>query len=213
MTKIVIPTVRTEEEVADLVAEIKAISSSEDFEVSVVSDRDSKKTTKMNEVLDGLKDEELIIFIDDDVSKLSEGMFKEMVDAFEDENVLSSEPKITTLKGRPSYKCRRAETAGVRYLPIPSKQFSGTCFAIRKTKLRFDEEQESIEEIDYACELAELFPKGIFVVCTGASLVHKGERKHKKYQIAAEQKLFSKRARNLQLRSALKRRLRAQSQE
>ncbi len=176
---IIIPTLRTPEQVAPLVAEIERTAG---VPVRVYATcTPASASVNRNLGLDWAKSE-VVFQVDDDTSEYPDGWVAKMVSVMNEhpECVMCSAQLKVPGSGTPSFMMGgfRPKRSGIS--AAADRKLPTACVCTRRSALRFDEgyEGSGYEDDDMAAQLRAAFPNGTFLVCHDVWVGHRNERKN-----------------------------------
>lgn len=175
---IIIPTLRTPEEVAPLVAEIERTAGLP-VRVYATCTRASASVNR-NLGLDWAESE-IVFQVDDDTSEYPDGWVAKMVSVMDEhpECVMCSAQLKVPGTATPSFMMGgfRPKRAGIS--AAAERKLPTACVAVRRNQLRFNEGfiGSGFEDDLYCWELRQMYPSGTFLICHDVWVGHANERK------------------------------------
>ena len=167
---IIIPTIRTEEEIASLISEIK---NSVAYELDlIVASGDRSAAKNRNIGLDSAKGE-FVIMCDDDVEGFSRGWDRDLIDALEQTGASMVGARLLKLDGALQRTNYGNFDLSKDFIEV--RTMITACCAFRNTELRFDENYigSGFEDTDFCRQLG-----GKFFVANKAKVIHRNEHKN-----------------------------------
>jgi len=175
---VVIPTIRTAEEVAPLVAQIRATAG---VPVNVFASCQRISAAKNRNL--GLEQSrsEILFMLDDDITCLPENWAIRMIEVMQSHpqcvmcspRLLDLDGTFGTMAGYPSNAQKGCEVLG-------SRELLTAFIGIRRTALRFDPNYigSGFEDNDYCRQLVAKFPDAEFICIHDLLAVHRNEKKN-----------------------------------
>ena len=176
---IVIPTCRTEAEVAPLLAEIRRTATGSPRILATCQPVCAAANRNA-----GLKwaETENLIMVDDDITGFPPGWNQQLEDVLVQRaealvvsaNLLQPDGKLGQMLGHPAGR----EGSGVSL--VPSQQLPTACICMKRLSLRFDEGYEGSgwEDTDMAAQMRQACPWGQWLVACGVRVIHRNEQKN-----------------------------------
>jgi len=170
IVSIIIPTIKIEKEIADLISEIKNTVIYE-LDLIVVSGRRSTAANK-NIGLDKARSE-FVIMCDDDIERLPRGWDKDLVDALKQTGASMVGPRLLNPDGTLQKTTYKNFDLSKDFVEV--KRLIGACNVSKNTALRYDENYLwwGWEDIDFCKQLG-----GKFFVINTVKVVHRNEHKN-----------------------------------
>lgn len=176
---IIIPTCKTENEVAGLVEEINRRSTGE-FEVIATCLPSSAAANRNNGMERARYD--IVVMVDDDVCDLPYGWNQRLVLALIEENAAMASARLMRPDGRiGALMGAAAFNLGERTIAAERK-LATACVAFRKTDLRFDESfvGSGFEDDDICFQMRKKNPSSKFIVENAVTVTHLNEMKNQR---------------------------------
>lgn len=178
MNTLLIATIRPEEEIRNLINEIKATAST-NMKLIISS---SKNSVAIN-VNRGLNESvgQFIIKVDDDITGFSYGWDSNLIQPFnQDENLEVISARLLNIDGSVQWTCSRDLNvhAKLSYPINPIVPFC--CVAFRRSSMRMDENfiGSGYDDADYCCQLRMHNSNAKFAINNEVRLIHKHEQKN-----------------------------------
>lgn len=167
---IIIPTVKAEEELMELISQIKNTVAHELDLIIVSGDRSSAKNRNIG--LDKAKGE-FIIMCDDDIDKFPYGWDRDLIDALKHTGASMIGARLLNPDGALHKTNYKNFDLSKDFVEV--KTMITACCAFKKTELRFDENYigSGYEDTDFCKQL-----EGKFFVINKVKIVHKNECKN-----------------------------------
>lgn len=175
---IVIPTCRTPDEVAGLMAEIRATAPGARVTATCLP---ACAAANRNAGLEWAQTPN-VIMVDDDIRELDPGWnvrLEEVLESNPDNlvvsaNLVNPDWSLGPMLGHPPGR----EGTGV--VETPLRELPTACICMRANGLRFDEgfEGSGWEDTDFSRQLRTLYPRGRFLVACDVRVVHLNEKKN-----------------------------------
>jgi glycosyltransferase involved in cell wall biosynthesis len=174
----IIPTIRTQDEVAPLVAELHATAGIP-VRVIVVSGPGKSAAHNRNAGLDQCTSD-FVCMVDDDMERFPQGWLTKLVAVLEEhpECVMVS-ARLVRPDGSPGIMMGAADLA-VRGVTVARQRMLPTaCVVIRRNSLRYDEAYigSGFEDTDHCYQLHKMYPDCTFLVLNDVRVVHRNEMK------------------------------------
>lgn len=189
---VIIPTCRTQPEIADLAAEILATAG---LPVRLIPTCEPVCAAKNRNIGLGLADSEVRIMLDDDITGFPDGWARQLVEtmATHPECVMVS-PQLVRPNGEYGIMmgCQVGRPIGTGSKVVDGPYLLTACIAIRQDRLRFDEQfvGSGWEDNDYCCQQNALHPGCIRMINHDVQVVHRNEMKNQKDQFTANRQYF-----------------------
>lgn len=177
---IIVPTCRSEAEVAALVAEINRRSTGE-FEV-IATCRQGSASHNRNVGLEAAR-YDVVIMIDDDIRDLTYGWNQRLARTLHiDSNVMVVSARLLKPDGQLGHLMGNAPVIAGQATVAAERKLATACVAFRKTNIRFDENfiGSGFEDDDYCYQLRQQNPAAKFVVDNAVLVTHLNEMKNQK---------------------------------
>lgn len=177
---IIIPTLKSREDVAPLVAEIERTAG---CDVNVIATcRHVSAAANRNLGLEASSSDPLIM-LDDDMEQFPGGWAVHLVQVLEKHpRCVMVSPQLANPNGGPGpmmggCHVHHEGTSAARLRKLPT-----ACIAIRRNALRFDEAfvGSGFEDDDYCAQLRQAYPDAEFLVCHDVWIVHRNEQKNQR---------------------------------
>jgi len=170
MVSIIIPTIKTEKEIAGLISEIKNTVAYK-LDLIVISGMRSASVNR-NIGMDRARGK-FIIMCDDDIERLPRGWDNDLIDALEHTGGSMVGPRLLNPDGSLQRTNYRNYDLSKDFIEVG--RMITACCAFRNTKLRFDENYigGGWEDTDFCQQL-----KGKFFVANTVKMIHRNEEKN-----------------------------------
>jgi hypothetical protein len=177
MLDIIIPTIKTQPEIATMVDEILATAG---CPVNVIATCQQISASKNRNFGLNCSTNEHIIMVDDDVEQFPINW------ALQLSNVLTTYPncvmvsaQLANQDGTAGYMMGGCQIHKSGITAAHEHKLPTACVAVRRNNLRFNEDYlgSGIEDDDYCLQLCKEFPSAEFLVCHSVWVVHRNERK------------------------------------
>jgi len=176
---IIIPTCRTHQEVAPLLAEIE--STAEGHLRVCATCKTVCASANRNAGLDWAETPN-VIMVDDDITGLPIGwntaleavLLADPEALVVSANLMNTDGGLGIMLGHPGHR------DGHGVVVVPSRQLPTACICMRRTGLRYDEANEGSgwEDTDMAAQIRAAYPTGKWLVACGVRVIHKNEKKN-----------------------------------
>jgi len=174
---IIIPTIRTREEIAPLVAEIERTAG---CDVRVIATCQQVSAAKNRNIGLDLSTSDPVIMVDDDMEQFPQGWAVRLCEVLaERPNCVMASPQLASPKGGAGcmmggHAIRRDGITSAQQRKLPT-----ACVAIRRNPIRFDEAYIACgwEDDDYCAQLRLANPDAEFLVRHDLWIVHRNEAK------------------------------------
>jgi len=170
MVDIIIPTIRTEEEIATLISEIK---NSVIYELNLIVVSGNRSAAKNRNIgLDKAK-ADFIIMCDDDIKKLPSGWDRDLIDALKQTGASMVGARLFNPDG--ALQVTNYRNFDLSKDLVEVEIMITACCAFKNSALRFDENYmgSGYEDTDFCRQLG-----GRFFVANKVKIVHKNEHKN-----------------------------------
>lgn len=170
IVSIVIPTIKTEKEIVDLISEIKNTVAYE-LDLIVVSGKRSVSANR-NIGLERARGE-FIIMCDDDIEKFPYGWDRDLIDALKQTGASMVGARLLNPDGTPQLTNNRNLDLSKDFIEV--RRMISACCAYRNTTLRYDENYIwwGWEDTDFCKQLG-----GKFFVINTVKVIHRNEYKN-----------------------------------
>lgn len=178
MLDIIIPTIRTQVEIAPLVAEIEQTAGCPVRAYATCQQIAAAHNRNIG--LDWARSD-VRIMVDDDVEQFPQGWAVKLVDvmASNPECVMVS-PQLAKPDGSPGFMMGGCNIGRSGVSEARERKLPTACVAVRKNALRFNPtfKGSGFEDDDYCAQLRMAFPSAKFLVCHDVWVVHRNETKN-----------------------------------
>jgi hypothetical protein len=175
MASILIPTVKSKLEIADLIQEISA-TASENHTLFVSSSRESV-AKNINRGLEAIRDE-LIIKVDDDISGFQYGWDRSLLKPLrESKSIAAVGARLLNPDGTTQLTCSSNLNMHGAFVQVRMLPFC--CVAIRNEGIKMDENflGTGFDDLDYLNQLSLKHPNAVFIINNEVRLLHRNEQK------------------------------------
>ena len=175
---IIIPTLKSREDVAAQVAEITETAG---CPVNVIATcQHVSAAANRNIGLDQSTSDPLIM-LDDDITGFPQGWAKQMTELMLGHpNCVMLSPELMAPNGKLGIMMGGPPRGGTGVEVVPSRKLVTACFAFRRDDIRFDEAfiGSGFEDDDFSAQLRQRYPDGVWLICHDIRVVHLNEMKN-----------------------------------
>jgi len=192
---IAVPTIKTEKEILPLLEQIRASLLSDERDIKIIHTcTQASAARNRNIALSKIRDHELVIMLDDDITTFPVGWERSMVEPFltdievplycpEFKSVAMVSARLLKMDGRVAHMMGENYNLEKEIVEVDNRRLPTACIAfIKHPKLEFDEQfvGSGFEDDDFCKQIQKLCPNGKFVINNNVKLIHTNEMKNQK---------------------------------